>query len=61
MPVILESQLLRTHYGMVITNLVTLQLIGARGLATVNDAPLNKKVEMTNWEKASSWFTLNLG
>jgi len=24
-----------------------------RGLATVTDDPLNKKVEMTNWEKVS--------
>jgi hypothetical protein len=46
---------------MVITDLVILQLIGARGLATVGDAPLDKKVEMNNWEKASSLFALHLG
>ncbi|EEP80597.1 aconitate hydratase [Uncinocarpus reesii 1704] len=28
-------------------------LLGARGMATVGDSPLDKKVEMTNWEKAS--------
>ncbi|KAF2237461.1 aconitase [Viridothelium virens] len=27
------------------------KLLGRRGLATVSDAPLNRKVEMTNWEK----------
>ncbi|KAI9710535.1 MAG: Aconitate hydratase mitochondrial [Bogoriella megaspora] len=27
------------------------KLFGRRGLATVSDAPLNRKVEMTNWEK----------
>jgi len=30
-----------------------LQLLGSRNLATVADAPLDKKVEMTNWEKVS--------
>ncbi|KAL9623837.1 MAG: hypothetical protein Q9160_001828 [Pyrenula sp. 1 TL-2023] len=34
------------------TNLLTmLQLPGTRTLATVTDSPLDKKVEMTNWEK----------
>ncbi|KMU88030.1 aconitate hydratase [Coccidioides immitis H538.4] len=28
-------------------------LLGARGMATVADSPLDKKVEMTNWEKGN--------
>lgn len=31
-----------------------LQLSRTRAYATVSDAPLDKKVEMTNWEKVSS-------
>ncbi|PYH84224.1 hypothetical protein BO82DRAFT_352202 [Aspergillus uvarum CBS 121591] len=30
-----------------------LQFLGTRGLATVSDSPLDKKVEMTNLEKVS--------
>lgn len=30
------------------------QLSRARGLATVTDDPLDKKVEMTNWEKVGT-------
>lgn len=28
-----------------------LQFLGSRGMATVTDSPLDKKVEMTHWEK----------
>lgn len=29
----------------------SVQFLGARGMATITDSPLDKKVEMTHWEK----------
>ncbi|KAI1913975.1 Aconitate hydratase mitochondrial [Ophidiomyces ophidiicola] len=50
-----KSRLLFTRTPPLLTYL-SLQLLGARGMATVSDNPLDKKVEMNNWEKASPRF-----
>ena len=39
-------------------DLALIQLSRSRTLATVSDDPLDKKVEMTNWEKVNSMASL---